>query len=249
MKIDERVDRTPLNGRRRTYGNLFARKGLRASITCDEGERSSLLDSFTGRKSCRQVAEEAQDQRCNVGVTRSPVVFSWHLRGTNRQDLCGCFSGGPISRLGFTSLSESVWTRGSKDVAFSGTGHSSVTPAARNARLSRMELQHPPWQRWRVGIVIPQRFIETLRPEWTTRLGMYAAYSHSKFAVRQERLMLDPILRMSEVVAVTGLSRSTIYRRMAEGQFPRSVKLGKGRVGWRESEVQEWLESLPRAAG
>ena len=125
---------------------------LRASITCDEGERSSLLDSFTGRKSCRQVAEEAQDQRCNVGVTRSPVVFSWHLRGTNRQDLCGCFSGGPISRLGFTSLSESVWTRGSKDVAFSGTGHSSVTPAARNARLSRMELQHPPWQRWRVGI-------------------------------------------------------------------------------------------------
>ena len=152
MKIDERVDRRPLNGRRRTYGNLFARKGLRASNTCAEGERSSMLDLFTGRKSCRQVAEEAQDLRCNVGVFRSPVVFSGHLRGTNKRDLCGCFSGGPISRLGFTSPSESVWTSGSQAVTVSGTRHTSNTPAARSGRLSRMELQHPPRQRRRVWI-------------------------------------------------------------------------------------------------
>ena len=77
---------------------------------------------------------------------------------------------------------------------------------------------------------------------------MWAAHSKIKFAVGKERPMIDRILRIGEVSTVTGLSRSTIYRRMAEGQFPQSVKLGKGRVGWRESEVQEWLESLPRAA-
>ena len=60
--------------------------------------------------------------------------------------------------------------------------------------------------------------------------------------------MIDPILRIPEVVAVTGLSRSTIHRRRATGQFPKPVKLGKQNVGWRQSEVEEWLASLPRAS-
>ncbi len=52
------------------------------------------------------------------------------------------------------------------------------------------------------------------------------------------------ILRRKQVEARTGLSRSTIYARMAEGSFPRPIELGGGRaVGWIESEINEWVRS------
>lgn len=35
----------------------------------------------------------------------------------------------------------------------------------------------------------------------------------------------------------TGLSRSTLYRKMAEGSFPKALKLGQHSAGWRESAV------------
>ena len=45
------------------------------------------------------------------------------------------------------------------------------------------------------------------------------------------------ILRLSDVKAKTGLSRSTIYLRMAEGKFPQQISLGSRAVGWINSEV------------
>lgn len=42
---------------------------------------------------------------------------------------------------------------------------------------------------------------------------------------------------------MTGLSRSTIYAMMTEGAFPKSIKLGKRAVGWREADIAEWLDS------
>ena len=52
------------------------------------------------------------------------------------------------------------------------------------------------------------------------------------------------ILRRKQVETRTGLSRSTIYARMAENSFPRPVNLGGGRaVGWLESEIDAWLEA------
>ena len=47
-------------------------------------------------------------------------------------------------------------------------------------------------------------------------------------------------LRLPEVQARTGLSRPTIYARLAEGRFPRPVSLGSRAVGWVESEIEEW---------
>ena len=55
--------------------------------------------------------------------------------------------------------------------------------------------------------------------------------------------MTERILRRREVEARTGLSRSTLYAQMAEGAFPRPVRLGKRAVGWTESTISEWLES------
>jgi len=52
------------------------------------------------------------------------------------------------------------------------------------------------------------------------------------------------ILRRKQVESRTGLSRSTIYARIAEGLFPRPIGLGGGRaVGWIESEINEWVQS------
>ncbi len=55
--------------------------------------------------------------------------------------------------------------------------------------------------------------------------------------------MTDQILRRPAVEARTGLSRSTIYAMMAEGRFPKPVRLGKRAVGWMESTISEWLNS------
>ena len=48
-------------------------------------------------------------------------------------------------------------------------------------------------------------------------------------------------LRLPDVQARTGLSRSTIYVRLGEGRFPRAVSLGSRAVGWIEAEVDEWI--------
>ena len=49
------------------------------------------------------------------------------------------------------------------------------------------------------------------------------------------------ILRLPEVKARTGLSRSSIYLRMANKDFPQSVSLGGRAVGWLESDIDQWL--------
>jgi len=54
--------------------------------------------------------------------------------------------------------------------------------------------------------------------------------------------MVTKILRLPSVKQQTGLSRSTIYLRVKEGQFPKPVSLGGRSVGWIESEIQAWLE-------
>ncbi len=52
------------------------------------------------------------------------------------------------------------------------------------------------------------------------------------------------IIRRPEVETKTGLSRSSIYQMMAEERFPKTVRIGKRAVGWRESDISEWLDNL-----
>ncbi|KIC47554.1 hypothetical protein RA28_03095 [Ruegeria sp. ANG-S4] len=54
---------------------------------------------------------------------------------------------------------------------------------------------------------------------------------------------IERVLRRKEVEAVTGLSRSTIYAMIAEGEFPQSIKLGKRAVGWTETSIKSWLDA------
>ena len=49
------------------------------------------------------------------------------------------------------------------------------------------------------------------------------------------------IIRLKEVIDSTGLARSTIYKYIQEGSFPKPVTLGDRCVGWVDEEVQEWI--------
>ena len=62
----------------------------------------------------------------------------------------------------------------------------------------------------------------------------------------QEVEMPTRIVRLPEVMARTGLSRSTIYVRLADGAFPKPVQLGARAVGWIEAEVDEWIPPTDR---
>lgn len=51
------------------------------------------------------------------------------------------------------------------------------------------------------------------------------------------------LLRLPEVELAARLSRSTIYRMVQAGTFPKPVKIGKRASAWRESDVLAWIES------
>ncbi|HBN8202390.1 helix-turn-helix transcriptional regulator [Pseudomonas aeruginosa] len=51
------------------------------------------------------------------------------------------------------------------------------------------------------------------------------------------------VLRLNAVVLSTGLARSTIYKLVGSGEFPRPVPLTGRSVGWIESEVVNWIRS------
>ena len=52
----------------------------------------------------------------------------------------------------------------------------------------------------------------------------------------------DCIIRLRTVLARTGLSRSTLYRKIADGTFPRQLPISVHGAGWRESAVNRWID-------
>jgi prophage regulatory protein len=52
----------------------------------------------------------------------------------------------------------------------------------------------------------------------------------------------DRIIRLRTVLSLTGLSRTTLYRKIGEGTFPRQVKISIHGAGWRESSVNRWID-------
>jgi prophage regulatory protein len=52
----------------------------------------------------------------------------------------------------------------------------------------------------------------------------------------------DRIIRLKTVVTRTGLSRSTIYRKIAEGTFPAQLRISIHGAGWRESDIDRWVK-------
>lgn len=53
----------------------------------------------------------------------------------------------------------------------------------------------------------------------------------------------DRILRLKTVLERTGLSRSTLYRKIGQGSFPRQIAISARCAGWRESAVSDWVRN------
>lgn len=56
--------------------------------------------------------------------------------------------------------------------------------------------------------------------------------------------MEDQILSWSEVAAKTSLSRDSVRRQIERGSFPAPIKLGPRRVGWKQSDIRQWLDQV-----
>lgn len=50
-----------------------------------------------------------------------------------------------------------------------------------------------------------------------------------------------------DVVHITNLSRTTIWRLERAGEFPKRLQLAANRVGWREEEIRNWIDTRPQA--
>jgi prophage regulatory protein len=56
---------------------------------------------------------------------------------------------------------------------------------------------------------------------------------------------LDRIIRLKTVLNRTGLSRSTVYRKINEGTFPPQITISVHGRGWSEVEVNRWISNPP----
>lgn len=62
--------------------------------------------------------------------------------------------------------------------------------------------------------------------------------------IAMNTLINDPMWRMPQAKAATGLSRATIYRRIASGDFPKPQQLSKNAIGWPMSVILAWRAAL-----
>lgn len=66
--------------------------------------------------------------------------------------------------------------------------------------------------------------------------GLLSPYSEGGNLVEEDRL-----IRLPEVLRLTGMCRSALYNQMAQGQFPRSIKIGPRAASWSAKEVRVWI--------
>jgi prophage regulatory protein len=64
------------------------------------------------------------------------------------------------------------------------------------------------------------------------------------YKMLNQSLNVDEILRLEEIKKLTKKSKSSIYADIASGLFPAPVKIGVRAVGWKTSQIANWLDSL-----
>ena len=57
-------------------------------------------------------------------------------------------------------------------------------------------------------------------------------------------MQVNGLLRLPQVLAMVGLSKSTLYRKVKAGLFPAPIKLSANLVVWKQEVVMEWIAAL-----
>jgi prophage regulatory protein len=55
-------------------------------------------------------------------------------------------------------------------------------------------------------------------------------------------MQLTPIVGVAAVCAALNVSKPTLYRMIRRGDFPRPIQVSPGRVGWKRSDIQRWID-------
>lgn len=79
----------------------------------------------------------------------------------------------------------------------------------------------------------------------STQIERPAATNDRTQSAKLKRRFLD----IEQVFEITSLSRSTLYKEISAGRFPRPVPVSPGRKAWVESEVEAWIDSRIEARG
>jgi len=53
---------------------------------------------------------------------------------------------------------------------------------------------------------------------------------------------MHKVMRLPKVIETTGLTKTTIYKRIADKTFPAQISLGHKAVGWLEADIQDWIQ-------
>jgi prophage regulatory protein len=83
---------------------------------------------------------------------------------------------------------------------------------------------------------------QAIRDQITRELFSILNVGKSGDEILAERLK-DVVLKLSATSKITGLPASTLYRKVAAGEFPAPVKLGEAASGWLLSEVEAWIDA------
>jgi prophage regulatory protein len=80
------------------------------------------------------------------------------------------------------------------------------------------------------------------RPARHAQVNTSSRGEHDQQAPKPEEAGDVTLIRLPEVLAITGLKKTSIYQKMEVNRFPAQVPLGARAVGWVKSEVQRWAE-------
>lgn len=53
------------------------------------------------------------------------------------------------------------------------------------------------------------------------------------------------LLNIAQICQITSLSKSTTYRLIKEGTFPKPLRISRMRVGWKQSDLDAYIASRP----
>lgn len=79
---------------------------------------------------------------------------------------------------------------------------------------------------------------------WIAHMDNISDKSRGRIPTSLSKPAADEIWNVRTITAKTGISRSTLYKYVKDGHFPRQRKLGPRRVGWLASDVRSWMAGL-----